>query len=142
MTHMVYPGALHTRFQHVIGAMHLMQLAIDTLRSKDVVISHEEEEAALVAILLHDIGHGPFSHSLEHTLIEGVSHEVISSMLMDRLNVEFGGRLSLAITIFNDKYSRRFLHQLVSGQLDTDRMDYLNRERSMNQSYKQETNPR
>jgi len=128
MTHMVYPGALHTRFQHVIGAMHLMQLAIDTLRSKDVLISDEEEEAALVAILLHDIGHGPFSHSLEHTLIENVSHEVISSLLMDRLNVEFDGRLSLAITIFNDKYSRRFLHQLVSGQLDTDRMDYLNRD--------------
>src|SRR5690606_6142321 len=128
MTHMVYPGALHTRFQHVIGAMHLMQLAIDTLRSKNVLISDEEEEAALVAILLHDIGHGPFSHSLEHTLIENVSHEVISSMLMDRLNVEFDGRLSLAITIFNDKYSRRFLHQLVSGQLDTDRMDYLNRD--------------
>lgn len=128
MTHMVYPGALHTRFQHVIGAMHLMQLAIDTLRSKDVEISEEEEEAALVAILLHDIGHGPFSHSLEHTLIEGVSHEVISAMLMDRLNADFAGRLSLAITIFNDKYHRHFLHQLVSGQLDTDRMDYLNRD--------------
>lgn len=128
MTHMVYPGALHTRFQHVIGAMHLMQLAIDTLRSKDIQISEEEEEAALVAILLHDIGHGPFSHSLEHTLIEGVSHEVISSMLMDRLNIQFNGRLTLAITIFNDEYPRRFLHQLVSGQLDTDRMDYLNRD--------------
>lgn len=128
MTHMVYPGALHTRFQHVIGAMHLMQLAIDTLRSKDIQISEEEEEAVLVAILLHDIGHGPFSHSLEHTLIEGVSHEVISSMLMDRLNIQFNGRLTLAITIFNDEYPRRFLHQLVSGQLDTDRMDYLNRD--------------
>lgn len=128
MTHLVYPGALHTRFQHVIGAMHLMQLAIDTLRSKDVEISAEEEEAALIAILLHDIGHGPFSHSLEHTIIDGVSHEVISSMLMDRLNIEFKGRLSLAITIFNDCYPRRFLHQLVSGQLDTDRMDYLNRD--------------
>lgn len=128
MTHMVYPGALHTRFQHVIGAMHLMQLAIDTLRAKEIEISEEEEEAALVAILLHDIGHGPFSHSLEHTLIEGVSHEVISSMLMDRLNVQFKGRLTLAITIFNDQYSRKFLHQLVSGQLDTDRMDYLNRD--------------
>ena len=128
MTHMVYPGALHTRFQHVIGAMHLMQLAIDTLRSKQIQISQEEEEAVLVAILLHDIGHGPFSHSLEHTLIEGVSHEVISSMLMDRLNVQFSGRLSLAITIFNDRYPRKFLHQLVSGQLDTDRMDYLNRD--------------
>lgn len=128
MTHMVYPGALHTRFQHVIGAMHLMQLAIDTLRSKEVQISEQEEEAALVAILLHDIGHGPFSHSLEHTLIEGVSHEVISSMLMDRLNIQFDGRLTLAITIFNNQYSRKFFHQLVSGQLDTDRMDYLNRD--------------
>lgn len=128
MTHLVYPGALHTRFQHVIGAMHLMQLAIDTLRSKNTVISVEEEEAALIAILLHDIGHGPFSHSLEHTIIEGVSHEVISSLLMDRLNIEFGGKLDLAITIFNNKYYRKFFHQLVSSQLDTDRMDYLNRD--------------
>ncbi|SKB86634.1 hypothetical protein SAMN05660841_02746 [Sphingobacterium nematocida] len=128
MTHMVYPGALHTRFQHVIGAMHLMQLAIDTLRSKDVAISAEEEEAVLIAILLHDIGHGPFSHSLEHSLIEGVSHEMISALLMDNLNREFNGELSLAIVIFNDRYPRKFLHQLVSGQLDTDRMDYLNRD--------------
>lgn len=128
MTHLVYPGALHTRFQHVIGAMHLMQLAIDTLRSKGISISNEEEEAALIAILLHDIGHGPFSHSLEHTIIEGVSHEVISSLLMDELNVEFEGRLQLAITIFNKQYPRKFLHQLVSSQLDTDRMDYLNRD--------------
>lgn len=128
MTHMVYPGALHTRFQHVVGAMHLMQLAIDTLRSKEVFISEEEEEAALIAILLHDIGHGPFSHSLEHTLIAGVSHEMISALLMDRLNTEFDGRLDLAITIFNDQYPRKFLRQLVSGQLDTDRMDYLNRD--------------
>lgn len=128
MTHLVYPGALHTRFQHVIGAMHLMQLAIDTLRSKEVEISEAEEEAVLVAILLHDIGHGPFSHSLEHTIIEGVSHEVISRLLMDRLNKEFGGRLDLAVTIFNGQYPRTFLHQLVSSQLDTDRMDYLNRD--------------
>ncbi len=128
MTHLVYPGALHTRFQHVIGAMHLMQLAIDTLRTKDVYISKEEEEAALAAILLHDIGHGPFSHSLEHTIIEGVSHETISHLLMDRLNVAFDGKLDLAITIFNDQYPRKFLHQLVSSQLDTDRMDYLNRD--------------
>lgn len=128
MTHLVYPGALHTRFQHVIGAMHLMQLAIDTLRAKEVFISDEEEEAALAAILLHDIGHGPFSHSLEHTIIEGVSHEVISSLLMDKLNVEFEGRLDLAITIFRNQYSRPFFHQLVSSQLDVDRMDYLNRD--------------
>ncbi len=128
MTHLVYPGALHTRFQHAIGAMHLMSLAIDTLRSKEVQISIEEEEAALVAILLHDIGHGPFSHSLEHTLIDGVSHEMLSSLLMDRINDEFNGHLDLAITIFNDKYPRKFFHQLVSSQLDTDRMDYLNRD--------------
>ncbi|EEI91332.1 HD domain protein [Sphingobacterium spiritivorum ATCC 33300] len=128
MTHLVYPGALHTRFQHAIGAMHLMSLAIDTLRSKEVRISLEEEEAALVAILLHDIGHGPFSHSLEHTIIEGVSHEMLSSLLMDRMNDEFGCKLDLAITIFNNKYERKFFHQLVSSQLDTDRMDYLNRD--------------
>lgn len=128
MTHLVYPGALHTRFQHVIGAMHLMSLAIDTLRSKDIAISDAEEEAVLAAILLHDVGHGPFSHSLEHTLIEGVSHEMISSLLMDILNEEFNGRLTLAITIFNNEYDRPFFHQLVSSQLDTDRMDYLNRD--------------
>ena len=128
MTHLVYPGALHTRFQHVVGAMHLMSLAIETLRGKDVEISQTEEEAVLAAILLHDVGHGPFSHSLEHTLVEGVSHELISALLMDKLNEEFKGRLSLAITIFNGQYHRRFLHQLVSSQLDTDRMDYLNRD--------------
>jgi len=128
MTHLVYPGALHTRFQHVVGAMHLMSLAIETLRGKDVSISEKEEEAALAAILLHDVGHGPFSHSLEHTLVEGVSHELISALLMDKLNEEFLGRLDLAITIFNDQYHRKFLHQLVSSQLDTDRMDYLNRD--------------
>lgn len=128
MTHLVYPGALHTRFQHVIGAMHLMQLAIDTLRGKGIIITDVEEEAALVAILLHDIGHGPFSHSLEHTIIEGVSHEDISLLMMDKLNVEFEGRLGLAISIFKDQYHRKFLHQLVSSQLDTDRMDYLNRD--------------
>ena len=128
MTHLVYPGALHTRFQHVIGAMHLMSLAIETLRGKGVEITKEEEEAALAAILLHDVGHGPFSHSLEHTLVEGVSHELISSLLMDKLNQEFVGQLDLAITIFNDRYHRKFLHQLVSSQLDTDRMDYLNRD--------------
>lgn len=128
MSHLVYPGALHTRFQHAIGAMHLMSLAINTLRNKDIAISEEEEEAALVAILLHDIGHGPFSHSLEQTIIEGVSHEMLSSVLMQRLNEAFDGRLDLAICIFNDQYERQFLHQLVSSQLDTDRMDYLNRD--------------
>jgi HD superfamily phosphohydrolase len=128
MTHLVYPGALHTRFQHAIGAMHLMSMALETLRSKGVIISADEEEAVLSAILLHDIGHGPFSHSLEHSLIEGVSHELLSSLLMDRINHDLGGRLSLAITIFNNKYERKFLHQLVSSQLDVDRMDYLNRD--------------
>lgn len=128
MTHLVYPGALHTRFQHAIGAMHLMQIALKTLASKGIPISEEEEEAALAAILLHDIGHGPFSHSLEHTIIEGVSHELLSSLLMDRINADFSGKLDLAIAIFTNQYERPFFHQLVSGQLDTDRMDYLNRD--------------
>lgn len=128
LTHLVYPGALHTRFQHALGAMWLMGMAIETLRGKGVVIDSEEEEAALVAILLHDIGHGPFSHSLEHSIVEGVSHEYLSGRIMDELNKEFGGRLSLAIAIFRNQYPKFFLHQLVSSQLDTDRMDYLIRD--------------
>ncbi|MGI4727745.1 MAG: HD domain-containing protein [Janthinobacterium lividum] len=128
MTHLVYPGALHTRFHHALGALHLMGLAVETLRSKGTEISAEEEEAVEIAILLHDIGHGPFSHALENTLVKGVSHEIISELLMDRLNKEFNGRLTLAIKIFNDTYQRHFLHQLVSGQLDIDRLDYLNRD--------------
>jgi HD superfamily phosphohydrolase len=128
MTHLVYPGALHTRFHHAIGAMHLMGLAIETIRSKGHAISAEEEEASAIAILLHDIGHGPFSHALEHTIVEGISHEHISKLLMDKLNLEFGGRLQLALDIFNDRYHKKFFHQLVSGQLDIDRMDYLNRD--------------
>jgi len=128
MTHLVYPGALHTRFHHALGAMHLMSLAIETLRSKNVDFSKEEEEAAIIAILLHDIGHGPFSHSLEHTLVEGVSHEHISHLIMSELNKEFSGKLTLAIEIFQDQHPKHFLHQLVSSQLDTDRMDYLNRD--------------
>ncbi|GGG78824.1 phosphohydrolase [Parapedobacter pyrenivorans] len=128
MTHLVYPGALHTRFQHALGAMHLMALAIETLRGKDVAISDEEEEAVLAAILLHDIGHGPFSHSLEHTLVEGVSHEWLSTLMMDELNEAVGGRLDLAIMIFNNRHQKKFLYQLVSGQLDIDRMDYLSRD--------------
>lgn len=128
MTHLVYPGALHTRFQHAIGAMHLMSMALETLRSKGIEISIGEEEAVLAAILLHDIGHGPFSHSLEHSLITGVSHELLSSLLMDLINRDLGGRLSLAIEIFKNQYERKFLHQLVSSQLDVDRMDYLNRD--------------
>lgn len=125
MTHLVYPGALHTRFHHALGAMHLMGLAIETLKGKDVFISPEEEEAVTIAILLHDIGHGPFSHSLEHTLVEGVSHEHLSHLIMNNLNLEFGGELGLAIDIFQNRYPKYFLHQLVSSQLDTDRMDYL-----------------
>jgi HD superfamily phosphohydrolase len=128
MTHLVYPGALHTRFHHALGAMHLMSLALETIKSKGQAISYDEEEAVTIAILLHDIGHGPFSHALEHTIVDGVSHEHISTLLMDNLNREFGGRLSLALDIFNKRYHKKFLYQLVSGQLDLDRMDYLNRD--------------
>lgn len=128
MTHLVYPGALHTRFHHAIGAMHLMNLAIDVLKSKGHQISAEEEEAATIAILLHDIGHGPFSHALEHTLVNGVKHEDISMLMMDKLNEEFNGQLTTAITIFKGQYHRNFFCQLISGQLDLDRMDYLNRD--------------
>lgn len=128
MTHLVYPGALHTRFQHALGAMHLMALSLETLRGKGIAISDEEEEAALAAILLHDIGHGPFSHSLEHTLVEGVSHELLSALMMNELNESAAGRLDLAIAIFNNRYPKKFLYQLVAGQLDVDRMDYLSRD--------------
>jgi uncharacterized protein len=128
LTNLVYPGALHTRFHHAIGAMHLMSEALQVLKSKDVKITDEESRAALIAILLHDIGHGPFSHSLEHSIVKGVNHEVISSLLMDALNKEFKGKLSLAIRVFNDKYEKKFLHQLVSSQLDMDRLDYLKRD--------------
>lgn len=128
LTYYVYPGATHTRFQHTIGAMHLMSQAIAHLRSKKIDINEEEEEAVLIAILLHDIGHGPFSHALEHSLIEGISHEDLSDLLMRKLNKEFNGRLNLALNIFNDNYKKKFLHQLVSSQLDMDRMDYLKRD--------------
>jgi len=128
MTHLVYPGALHTRFHHALGAMHLMGLAIETLRNKDHEISIEEEEAVIVAILLHDIGHGPFSHALEEMIVQGISHEDISALLMNKLNEQFEGRLTMALAIFNGTYPRLFLHQLVSSQLDMDRMDYLNRD--------------
>jgi uncharacterized protein len=128
LTSLVYPGALHTRFHHAIGAMHLMQEAVHTLRQKDVNITAGEEQAVLAAILLHDIGHGPFSHALEHSLVRSVSHETISSLFMDRLNKEFKGKLSLAIRIFNNKYKKPFLYQLVSSQLDMDRLDYLKRD--------------
>lgn len=128
MTHLVYPGALHTRFHHAVGAMHLMSLAIEVLRSKGHEITAAEEEAATIAILLHDIGHGPFSHALEHTLVNGIKHEDISMRMMEKLNVEFEGRLTLAINIFKGDYAKTFLPQLVSSQLDLDRMDYLNRD--------------
>lgn len=128
MTHLVYPGALHTRFHHALGAMYLMDTALETLRNKGHQISAEEEEAVTIAILLHDIGHGPFSHALENTIIDGIAHEDISSMLMNKLNTRFEGKLTMAINIFNDTYPRKFLHQLVSSQLDMDRLDYLNRD--------------
>ncbi|TFF40348.1 HD domain-containing protein [Mucilaginibacter psychrotolerans] len=128
MTHLVYPGALHTRFHHAIGAMHLMGTAIETLCNKGGTITPEEKEGLLIAILLHDIGHGPFSHALEQTIIEGIDHEHISILLMDKLNQQFHGQLSLAIAIFKGTYHKKFMHQLVSSQLDMDRMDYLNRD--------------
>lgn len=128
MTHNVYPGAHHTRFHHAMGAMHLMTKAVSTIRRKGTEITLAEEEAVLIAILLHDIGHGPFSHALEHTIVSGISHEEISILFMQRLNTEFDGKLSLAIEIFKNQYSKPFLHQLVSSQLDMDRLDYLNRD--------------
>lgn len=128
MSPYVYPGAQHTRFQHTTGAMHLMKEAIIHLRSKGNEITDDEAEAVTAAILLHDIGHGPFSHVLEHTLIKGVEHEAISVLMMKRMNQEFGGKLDLAIQVFNDEYPKRFLHQLVSGNLDMDRLDYLRRD--------------
>lgn len=127
LTHLVYPGAMHTRFQHALGAMHLMSSAVETLRSKGHQITEEESEAVHAAILLHDIGHGPFSHVLEHSLVE-VSHEVISQIVMQKLNTELNGKLSMAIEIFNGTYKKQFLHQLVSSQLDMDRLDYLKRD--------------
>jgi HD superfamily phosphohydrolase len=128
MTHLVYPGALHTRFHHALGAMHLMSLALKVLRDKGHEVTNEEEEAATIAILLHDIGHGPFSHALEYTLVNGIKHEDISMAMMQALNVEFDGKLSKAINIFTGNYPKKFLHQLISSQLDLDRMDYLNRD--------------
>jgi HD superfamily phosphohydrolase len=128
MTHLVYPGALHTRFHHALGAMHLMHLALEHLQSRGHEVTKEEEEASSIAILLHDIGHGPFSHALEHTIVDGVSHEKISRLFMANLNKEFDGKLDLALSIFNNQYHKRFLHQLISGQLDLDRLDYLNRD--------------
>lgn len=124
----VYPGAQHTRFQHSLGAFHLMTKAISSLRQKGHFIFDSEAEAMQAAILLHDIGHGPFSHVLEHTLITGVAHEDISLMIMEQMNEELRGQLTLAIKIFKDEYPKRFLHQLISSQLDMDRLDYIKRD--------------
>jgi HD superfamily phosphohydrolase len=128
LTNFVYPGALHTRFHHALGAMHLMQLALRTLKDKGVKISAAEGEAAQVAILLHDIGHGPLSHALETSIFQDVPHEQLSLYLMERLNEQFPGRLTLAMEMFQGSYGREFFHQLVSSQLDMDRLDYLNRD--------------
>jgi uncharacterized protein len=125
---LVYPGAVHTRLHHSLGAYHLMGLALTELRNKGVDITKEEEQGSKIAILLHDIGHGPYSHALERKLIKGVHHEDISSLILQLLNEQFNGKLSLAIEIFTGTYTKQFLHQLVSGQLDVDRMDYLTRD--------------
>lgn len=128
LSHLVYPGALHTRFHHVLGAMHLMTQAVATIRRKGHEITRDEERAVLIAILLHDIGHGPFSHALEYDIVSGVSHEEISGFFMDRLAKEFGEDLDRALLIFKNKHHKPFLYQLVSSQLDMDRLDYLNRD--------------
>ena len=128
LSYLVYPGAHHTRFHHALGSMHLMQQALQVLRFKEVEVSKEEEEGLLVAILLHDIGHGPFSHAMEHSIVEGISHEEISLLFMKELNRRFNGSLTLAIEIFQGKCPKKFLNQLVSSQLDMDRLDYLKRD--------------
>ena len=128
LSYLVYPGARHTRFHHALGCMFLMQQAIQTLRYKHIEITPEEEEALYIAILLHDIGHGPFSHAMEHSIVEGISHEEISLAFMQALNEQFEGRLSLAIEIFQKKYKKQFMNQLISSQLDMDRLDYLKRD--------------
>jgi HD superfamily phosphohydrolase len=128
MSYLVYPGAHHTRFHHAVGCMHIMQKAVQTLRFKGVTISNDEENALYVAILLHDIGHGPFSHAMEHSIVEEVHHEEISLKFMNALNEEFEGKLDLAIQIFKGEYHRKFMLQLISSQLDMDRMDYLKRD--------------
>lgn len=128
MSYLVYPGAHHTRFHHALGCMYIMQKAVQTLKFKGVEISDEEENALYVAILLHDIGHGPFSHALENSVLEGVHHEELSLLFMEQLNTEFDGKLSLAIQVFKGEYHRKFMLQLISSQLDMDRMDYLKRD--------------
>lgn len=128
LLNLIFPGATHTRFHHALGAMHLMFIALETLKLKGVTISKEEEKAAMLAILMHDIGHGPFSHALENMLMEDWHHEKLSLLLMDNLNNEFGGELSMAIEMFKGQYHRKFFNQLISSQLDVDRMDYLKRD--------------
>jgi uncharacterized protein len=128
MSYLVYPGAHHTRFHHALGCMHIMQRTVLVLKFKGIDISPEEETALDIAILLHDIGHGPFSHAMEHSIVEKVNHEAISLLFMDKLNAEFNGQLTLAIQIFRGEYHRRFMLQLISSQLDMDRMDYLKRD--------------
>ncbi len=128
LSYLVYPGAHHTRFQHAIGCMHLMQKAVNVLRFKGVAITENEENALYIAILLHDIGHGPFSHAMEHSIVNGIAHEHISMLFMERLNEEFNGNLTLAIEIFKGEYPRKFMCQLISSQLDMDRADYLKRD--------------
>ncbi len=128
LSDVVYPGALHTRFHHVLGCTNLVQQAIETLRSKGHEITEKESEGVLLAILLHDVGHGAYSHALEHTIVKGIHHEELSLLFMEQLNKEFNGALDVAIEIFQNTYPKRFLHQLVSGQLDMDRLDYLKRD--------------
>ena len=128
MAMLVYPGAVHTRLHHSLGAYHLMRTALHELKNKGVEITQAEEQAAKIAILLHDIGHGPFSHALENVLLEGMHHETISLLLMKELNKQFDGQLQMALDIFTNEYPKKFLHQLISGQLDVDRMDYLTRD--------------
>ena len=128
MSYLVFPGAHHTRFHHTLGAMFLMQKAVQVLRSKGVAINDEEADALYIGILLHDIGHGPFSHAMEHSIVNSISHEDISLLFMEALNAEMSNKLSLAISIFKNEYSRKFLHQLISSQLDMDRLDYLRRD--------------
>jgi len=128
LSYLVYPGAHHTRFHHALGCLHNMQKAVSTLKMKGTIISTDEENALYIAILLHDIGHGPFSHAMEHSIVEGVGHELISLKFMEALNQEFEGKLSLAIQVFRGEYPRKFMFQLISSQLDMDRMDYLKRD--------------
>ena len=128
MAELVYPGAIHSRFQHALGAMHLMGEALQTLQSKGHLIMEIEKEAAQIAILLHDLGHGPFSHALEYAILKDVNHETVSEVLMEDFNKQMNGALNLAIEIFKGTYHREFFHQLISSQLDMDRMDYLKRD--------------